>query len=170
MWAVWHWQPIINSGVVDADPATSGLISHRLSHHPGCGLICVVCALLCTRFSLPLLSDPCEGVTCEPPEVCQVDAHREAKCQCKYVCFKDLSPVCGTDGKTYSNKCFMEMEACKQRKNIQILYNGECSTGLYMYTITAIEAWLFYFFSLFSAKRLSLQWILLYKDSVCCSS
>ncbi|XP_076472604.1 agrin-like [Babylonia areolata] len=72
--------------------------------------------------------DPCEGVRCEPPEVCQVDTHRLPTCQCKYQCDKELAPVCGSDGKTYSNSCFLDMQACKQHRKIAVLYNGECTT------------------------------------------
>jgi len=34
--------------------------------------------------------------------------------------------VCGTDGETHSNKCSMEREACQQKKNIAVAYDGEC--------------------------------------------
>lgn len=41
--------------------------------------------------------------------------------------------MCGTDGKTYGNKCEMERHACKQidqdvpsKKHLQVDYNGEC--------------------------------------------
>ncbi|KAK7483098.1 hypothetical protein BaRGS_00025666, partial [Batillaria attramentaria] len=74
--------------------------------------------------------DPCEGHRCEPPEICQVDGdQRKPVCRCKYACFSDMAPVCGTDGKTYGNKCYLDMEACKQRKQLKVLYQGQCSTA-----------------------------------------
>ncbi|ETO65124.1 hypothetical protein F444_17517, partial [Phytophthora nicotianae P1976] len=36
---------------------------------------------------------------------------------CDEVCTDDFDPVTDEDGVTYSNKCFMQMAKCKQRKN-----------------------------------------------------
>ncbi len=46
---------------------------------------------------------------------------------CEFACAEIYAPVCGTDGKTYSNKCSMELEACTQKKNVSVAHNGECS-------------------------------------------
>ncbi|XP_076451600.1 agrin-like isoform X2 [Babylonia areolata] len=73
--------------------------------------------------------DPCQSFRCDPPKVCLVDSNRSPKCQCNYICDKDLRPVCGTDGKTYSNQCVLDMEACRQHKNIRLWYSGECTTA-----------------------------------------
>ena len=49
---------------------------------------------------------------------------------CPQICTADYSPVCGTDSKTYSNKCDMELTACKTRKtDLTVAYAGEC-TGI----------------------------------------
>jgi hypothetical protein len=59
-------------------------------------------------FILPFLRSP-SGVSvadsaerCQPPEG-----------SCQHECDKDKDPVCGTDGRTYLNKCFMQVEACE---------------------------------------------------------
>ncbi|GFS69617.1 hypothetical protein NPIL_186102 [Nephila pilipes] len=73
--------------------------------------------------------DPCEGVECPASQVCQLDEHRNPICRCNSVCTPDLRPVCGSDGKTYTNECTLRVEACKSRKSIRIIYTGECSAG-----------------------------------------
>ena len=46
---------------------------------------------------------------------------------CMTVCTADYSPVCGTDGVTYSNVCHLKMTACVTgNKDLTIAYKGEC--------------------------------------------
>ena len=50
-----------------------------------------------------------------------------AECKCDILCIEIYAPVCGTDGKTYSNDCHMRRQACIDQKNITVSYQGECS-------------------------------------------
>nr|XP_042902808.1 agrin-like [Parasteatoda tepidariorum] len=75
------------------------------------------------------LCDPCEGVDCPSSQVCQLDELRNPICRCTSSCSSDIRPVCGSDGKTYTNECKLRVEACKARKSIRIIYAGECSAG-----------------------------------------
>ncbi|KAL0851118.1 hypothetical protein ABMA28_006986 [Loxostege sticticalis] len=74
--------------------------------------------------------DPCSGVTCPDPEVCQLDERRAPSCRCAEPCPLEFSPVCASDGKTYSNECQMHRESCRARKQLKIIFKGQCSTGV----------------------------------------
>jgi hypothetical protein len=73
--------------------------------------------------------DPCAHHQCPPDQVCQLDATRKATCRCSDTCPPGFSPVCASDGLTYPSHCALRAEACRLRKDIRLLYDGECTSG-----------------------------------------
>ncbi|KAK6618681.1 hypothetical protein RUM43_013072 [Polyplax serrata] len=45
---------------------------------------------------------------------------------CQKICPSIYDPVCGTDDKSYSNECFLEMENCRSRLYVTKKYHGKC--------------------------------------------
>lgn len=37
-----------------------------------------------------------------------------------------VDQVCGTDGATHANECYLNMTACISRQNIKMAYRGAC--------------------------------------------
>ena len=50
--------------------------------------------------------------------------------KCPERCQNTYQPVCGTDGKTYSNECHIRMEVGCNKRNIVIKHYGACKEGL----------------------------------------
>ena len=46
--------------------------------------------------------------------------------ECIKVCTQEFRPVCGDDGKTYSNKCKMEKTACEEGRVVRLREEGPC--------------------------------------------
>jgi len=85
------------------------------------------------------LVDPCIGFQCSSGEQCKLDDWRRPSCVCRTLwrpscvcrtlCSYDYNPVCANDGRSYSNECVMNAEACKNRVRLRVVHNGECTAS-----------------------------------------
>uniref|UniRef100_A0A6G1SN10 Agrin n=1 Tax=Aceria tosichella TaxID=561515 RepID=A0A6G1SN10_9ACAR len=69
--------------------------------------------------------DPCATVRCGYGARCEVQNGR-ARCVCPEICTLEYNPICGNDGRTYSNQCAMNVYNCKNQANVERAHYGSC--------------------------------------------
>ncbi|XP_067949481.1 four-domain proteases inhibitor-like [Watersipora subatra] len=74
-------------------------------------------------------ANPCElaAAACSDKSIKAMSKGPCSKRDCAGFCYEVYDPVCGSDGKTYSNDCYMNAATCNSNGKITQLYNGECS-------------------------------------------
>ena len=71
---------------------------------------------------------PCDRVYCAFGARCRVDKDtNEGKCECEEKCSDTFTPVCGSDGATYTNECQLRATSCAAQKRIKVKWQGACS-------------------------------------------
>ncbi|KFM66425.1 Agrin, partial [Stegodyphus mimosarum] len=92
-------------------------------------LVWLQLTLGCYQFPADI-KDPCETKDCRRGSKCRPSLDgRTAECVCPEKCAtygdsRGSRPVCGSDGRDYSNVCELERTACKEMKEISIKYQG----------------------------------------------
>ncbi|XP_062500515.1 agrin-like [Corticium candelabrum] len=92
---------------------------------------CDMEAASCSEHKLITVS---HAGACSEPNMCVTDSDCvdyghcvDSKCVCDRVCPEVYSPVCGSDGHTYSSLCDMEVASCSEHKLLTVSHAGACS-------------------------------------------
>lgn len=72
------------------------------------------------------VAEPCEKTYCAYGANCVQTPEGRAECQCPTECPAMFTPVCGTDGVTYTNHCMLRMKSCREEKNTRVQHAGDC--------------------------------------------
>uniref|UniRef100_A0A8C4WZI8 Tomoregulin-1 n=1 Tax=Eptatretus burgeri TaxID=7764 RepID=A0A8C4WZI8_EPTBU len=70
----------------------------------------------------------CDNYSCRYGGVCTLVGDH-VTCICQFQCPYDYSLVCGSNGETFQNECFLRQAACKLQQNIRLATDGPCYAG-----------------------------------------
>lgn len=70
-------------------------------------------------------SNLCAKTHCPFFAICKEIVPGITSCHCPE-CRADQRPVCGSDGTTYQNECYVRKASCEASNTIEILYEGHC--------------------------------------------
>ena len=74
-----------------------------------------------------LQPDLCARTTCSFSGVCQVEENLKGIVSCRCPdCTDDQQAVCGSDGTTYTNECFLRKQSCERQAMISVVHEGHC--------------------------------------------
>jgi len=68
----------------------------------------------------------CQDVECRPGRECKQLTRERHVCSCRENCPQNWKPVCGSDGNSYDNHCFLHKAACDSKTHISPLHSGFC--------------------------------------------
>ena len=71
-------------------------------------------------------TNPCASRTCRGYESCVINKFGIAGCACAMKCDPVVSPVCGSDGRTYDSHCDLTHSACRDGRTLAVAYKGTC--------------------------------------------
>ena len=108
-------------------------VGHWTGNPASCGCMLTFNLLLFYNFSDVLLLDMCNSSlhTCPPGQTCAVSTEGKVLCLCKSQedCPHKNKFVCGSDGETYLNRCWLLSAACRfTRSHVKSLF--QVSTGV----------------------------------------
>ncbi|XP_057295241.1 uncharacterized protein LOC130623744 [Hydractinia symbiolongicarpus] len=84
--------------------------------------------------------DKCSDLTCPMNKHCVHPTYNTVKCGCWKMCPEGGSKVCGTNMKTYDNKCKLEKEACEGGDKFMYAHDGPCEMMTYDHGRVQLEA------------------------------
>lgn len=107
-------------------------VAHRGACKDSCPEICASSVEPVCGTDGATYSNFCEllKAKCSSDEKKQLSVTHLGSCQsvtdCPNACPMSYIPVCGNDGKTYSNLCLLQIETCVSKRQISVAYEGEC--------------------------------------------
>lgn len=78
-------------------------------------------------------TDLCTDIKCDYDATCEIGPDKFPRCSCIFNCSDDnnVSPICGSDLRTYKSLCFMKMEGCQKQLELRLrpmeLCQGMCN-------------------------------------------
>ena len=87
--------------------------------------------------------DPCLKTKCEYHARCLLFSHSIPKCICPICNDEGYTPVCGDNGQTYANTCWMSRHSCQTKKLIKLVKHENCGVkGSFdvMYAVDSSDA------------------------------